>query len=92
MSLRFEADFPLGLPEEYGISGGVFYDMGSLWSLDNTAGVAPVDDGFELRSAIGVSLFWATPIGPLRLNFAKPIKKNDLDEEYTFGITLSTQF
>jgi outer membrane protein insertion porin family len=28
---RFEAAFPLGLPEEYGISGGVFYDVGSVW-------------------------------------------------------------
>jgi outer membrane protein insertion porin family len=92
VSLRFEADFPLGLPEEYGISGGVFYDMGSLWGLDNTAGVAVVDDSFELRTAIGVSLFWTTPIGPLRLNFAKPIKKNELDEENTFAITISTQF
>lgn len=92
VSLRFEADFPLGLPEEYGITGGVFYDMGSLWGLDNTTGAATVDDGFELRSAIGVSIFWTTPIGPLRLNFAKPIKKNDLDEENTFGISLSTQF
>ena len=35
---RFEADFPLGIPEEYGISGGVFLDVGSLWGLDNTAG------------------------------------------------------
>lgn len=92
VSLRFEADFPLGLPEEYGITGGVFYDMGSLWELDNTAGAALVDDGFELRTAVGVSIFWTTPIGPLRLNFAKPIKKNVLDEENTFAITISTQF
>ena len=92
VSMRFEADFPLGLPEEYGISCGVFYDMGSLWGLDNTAGANVVDDGFELRTAVGVSLFWATPIGPLRLNFAKPIKKNELDEENTFAITLSTNF
>ncbi len=89
---RFEADFPLGLPEEYGISGGVFFDVGSLWGLDNTAGVVTVDDGFELRSSVGVSIFWTTPIGPLRLNFAKPIKSNDLDEENTFDITISTQF
>lgn len=91
-SLRFEADFPLGLPEEYGISGGVFADFGSLWDLDNTAGAAVVDDSFELRSSIGFSVFWDTPIGPLRLNFAKPIKKNDLDEENSFDITISTQF
>ena len=89
---RFEADFPLGLPEEYGIAGGVFFDVGSLWGLDDTAGVSTVDDGFELRSSVGVSVFWTTPIGPLRLNFAKPIKSNDLDEENTFDITISTQF
>ena len=91
-SLRFEADFPLGLPEEYGISGGVFADFASLWGLDNTAGVVTVDDSFELRSSVGFSLFWTTPIGPLRMNFAKPIKKNDLDEENTFDITISTTF
>ena len=83
-SLRFEADFPLGLPEEYGISGGVFYDIGNL--------AGAVDDSFELRSSVGVSIFWDTPIGPLRLNFAKAIDKNPLDEENTFDITISTQF
>lgn len=91
-ALRLEADFPLGLPEEYGISGGIFADFGSLWDLDNTAGVNPVDDSFELRSSVGVSVFWTTPIGPLRLNFAKAIEKNPLDDENTFDITISTQF
>lgn len=91
-ALRLEANFPLGLPEEYGISGGVFFDAGSLWDLDNTAGVVTVDDDFELRTAVGVSIFWTTPIGPLRLNFAKPLESNPLDDENTFDITISTQF
>jgi len=91
VSLRLEADFPLGLPEEYGISGGVFFDAGSLWDLDNTLSGA-VDDGFELRTAAGVSIFWETPIGPLRLNFAKAIEKNPLDDENEFEITIQTQF
>ena len=92
VSLRFEADFPLPLPAEYGVSGGVFYDMASLWDLDNTAGAAVVDDSFELRSAIGVSLLWDTPIGPLRMNFSKPIKENALDETSSFDVTISTTF
>ena len=92
VSARFEADFPLGLPEEYGISGGVFLDFGSLWGLDDTAGVAVVDDSFEIRSSIGFSIFWSTPVGPLRLNFATPIQSNPLDEERSFDITLSSQF
>ena len=91
-SLRFEADFPLGLPEEYGVTGGVFYDMASLWDLDNTAGAATVDDSFELRSSIGFALLWDTPIGPLRMNFAKALESNPLDETNSFDVTISTQF
>jgi outer membrane protein insertion porin family len=92
-TVRFEADFPLGLPEEYGISGGLFLDAGSVWSLDDTAGTGgPVDDKAYLRSAVGVSVFWNTPIGPLRFNFAKPLVKEDYDIEQSFDLTISTQF
>lgn len=90
---RFEADFPLGLPEEYGIKGGLFLDVGSVWGLDNTAGTGgPVDDSMNLRSAIGLSVFWDTPIGPLRFNFTKALAKEDYDKEQTFDLTISTQF
>lgn len=90
---RFEADFPLGLPEEYGISGGAFYDVGSVWSLDNVAGTGgTVDDSMNLRSAIGVSLFWTTPIGPLRFNFSKALQKESYDRVQNFDLTISTKF
>ncbi|TYB89691.1 outer membrane protein assembly factor BamA [Oceaniovalibus sp. ACAM 378] len=91
---RLEAEFPVGLPEEYGISGGVFLDAGSVWSLDNTAGAGgvEVDDAFKLRVAAGVSVFWDTPIGPLRFNFSKALKKEDYDDEQNFNLTISTQF
>lgn len=88
---RFEADFPLGLPEEYGITGGAFMDVGSVWSLDDTNGGA-VDDSFNPRAAVGVSIFWNTPIGPLRFNFSHAVKKEDYDKEQTFDLTISTKF
>jgi outer membrane protein insertion porin family len=88
---RFEADFPLGLPEEYGITGGAFMDVGSVWSLDNTNGGA-VDDSFIPRATVGVSVFWTTPIGPLRFNFSHAVKKEDYDKEQTFDLTISTKF
>ena len=88
---RLEADFPLGLPEEYGIKGGVFVDVGSVWDLDATAaGVVGAD--FTARSVVGVSLFWDTPIGPLRFNFTDAIKKETYDREQKFDLTISTQF
>ncbi len=91
---RLEAEFPLGLPEEYGISGGVFLDAGSVWSLDNTEGFGgeEVDDGFNLRSSVGVSVFWTTPLGPLRFNFAKAIVKEDYDRTQTFNVSVQTDF
>ncbi|MGL6208291.1 MAG: BamA/TamA family outer membrane protein, partial [Paracoccaceae bacterium] len=88
---RFEADFPLGLPEEYGITGGVFFDIGSVWSLDQTvAGV--VGEDFAVRSTVGLSVFWTTPIGPLRFNFTHALQKESFDKEQTFDLTISTQF
>lgn len=88
---RAEAQFPLGLPEEYGLTGGLFADVGSIWGLDETYG-RDVDDSMNVRAAVGVSLFWTTPIGPLRMNFSKAVKKEDYDETQNFDLTLSTRF
>ncbi|WP_299359389.1 outer membrane protein assembly factor BamA [uncultured Paracoccus sp.] len=91
---RAETQFPLGLPEEYGMSGGLFADVGSVWGLDDTAGAdgVEVDDSMRVRASVGASLFWTTPIGPLRFNLAKAVKKEDYDEEQAFDLTISTRF
>ncbi|MGC1429676.1 MAG: outer membrane protein assembly factor BamA [Albidovulum sp.] len=89
---RLEAEFPLGLPEEYGISGGLFADVGSVWGLDNTTGTGTIDDDFHLRSSIGFSVFWDTVLGPLRFNFSKAINKEIYDKEQSFDFTVSTRF
>ena len=89
---RFEAQFPSGLPEEYGVRTGVFLDVGSLWGLDNTAGALPVDDSFAIRSSVGVSVFWDSALGPLRFNFSRALKKEPTDETRAFDLTVSTRF
>ena len=96
---RLEADFPLGLPEEYGLRGGVFFDVGSLWGLDDTGGApgptqpgGQIDDDLHWRSTVGFSLFWDTQLGPLRFNFSKALVKEDYDRERTFDLTISTRF
>jgi outer membrane protein insertion porin family len=90
---KLEAEFPLGLPEEYGMSGGVFYDVGSLWGIDNDYGSTFVEySGQNWRQVVGFSLFWDTVLGPLRFNFTKALQKQAMDEEQTFEITVSTKF
>ncbi len=88
---RFEAEFPFGLPEEYGLSGGVFYDVGSVWGLDQSSANVLYDD-MSLRHVIGLSIFWNTPVGPLRFNFSKAIKKEAFDQDRSFDFSLSATF
>ncbi|MEX3015169.1 outer membrane protein assembly factor BamA [Gymnodinialimonas hymeniacidonis] len=96
---RFEAAFPLPLPDEYGISGGVFADVGSVWGLDDVqggsaagSGASVVDDSFRLRSAVGVSIFWDTALGPLRFNFSHPVQYEDYDRTRNFDFTVEARF
>jgi len=93
IAARFETAFPLGLPEEYGVSGGLFYDIGTVWGLDNTAGLlGPVDDGMNWRQSIGFSVFWDTQIGPLRFNFSRVLDAEAYDQTRSFDFTIEARF
>lgn len=85
-----ETTFPLGLPEELGFSGAIFSDIGSLWGLDgNPPGVT---DNNTLRASIGAGLGWKSPFGPIRIDFAVPIAKDDADETKSFQLNFGTRF
>lgn len=94
VAARFEAEFPLGLPEEYGITGGLFYDVGNFWDLSdvNTTGGTIVGEGGSFRHVIGFAILWDTPVGPLRFNFTEALRKEDFDRDQSFELTLSTTF
>ncbi|WP_143529910.1 outer membrane protein assembly factor BamA [Salibaculum halophilum] len=89
---RLEAEFPLGLPEEYGITGGVFLDHGSVWDIGQPTGGNVDYNDYTPRTIAGVSIFWTTPIGPLRFNFSEPIDVQPRDETQGFDLTISTEF
>ncbi|QIE56080.1 outer membrane protein assembly factor BamA [Pikeienuella piscinae] len=101
---RAEVSFPVGLPEEFGIHGGLFADVGTLWGLDDNSARdtnvdsasngldITVDDSAHLRAAVGASIFWDSGFGPLRLNFAIPVKKQSGDETEFFRLTVGTRF
>ncbi len=93
LAARIEASFPLGAPEEYGIHGGLFFDAGTLYGLGVPSNGATVQ-GREssLRTAVGVSLFWESPLGPLRFDFARPLQKEDFDRTENFRFSVSSRF
>lgn len=102
--VRADVSFPLGLPESFGIHGGVFADAGTIWGLDDTSYTAlnpvggggaqtfNVDDDLAFRATAGVSLFWTSPFGPLRMNFALPIVKEEEDKTEFFRFSAGTRF
>lgn len=94
VAARFEAEFPIGLPDQLGITGAVFYDIGNLWDLDNAnpGNLATVGEGGSFRHVIGFSIIWESIFGPLRFNFSDAIRKEDFDREQTFDLTVQTTF
>ncbi|MFK7869561.1 MAG: outer membrane protein assembly factor BamA [Roseobacter sp.] len=94
IAARFEAEFPLGLPDEYGLMGGLFYDVGNLYDLSDVdlTGGNIVGEGGSFRHVLGFAILWDTPIGPLRFNFTEALKKEDFDRDQSFEITINTSF
>ena len=85
-----EMSFPLGLPEELGILGHGFSDVGSLWSLDDSG--PEVLDESSIRASLGLGLSWRSPFGPIRVDLATPIVKEDFDQEEVFRFNFGTRF
>ncbi len=85
--------FPLGLPKELGINGILFSDNGTVKGVDqiNRRGAEIADSG-SLRSSYGFSIAWSSPLGPIRLDFAKAAKKEDYDRTESFRFNFGTTF
>lgn len=86
-----ELSFPLGLPEELGIKGHGFTDLGSLWDIDNASG-GDVEDVNSLRATAGVGISWRSPLGPVRVDLAVPYLDEDFDKDEVFRFNFGTRF
>lgn len=67
-----------------------FWDVGMVGGADS--GLAINAHANDLRSSIGVGISWISPVGPLRLAFAKPIRKFDGDKIQTMQFQIGTSF
>jgi outer membrane protein insertion porin family len=82
--------FPLGLPEEFGMLGAIFADVGAVGMVDDSR--PDVRDDFALRLSVGVGVYWDSPFGPIRIDFANPLIKQDYDQEEAFRFSAGTRF
>mgnify|MGYP002725525224 CR=1 FL=1 len=82
--------FPMGLPEEFGVLGRTFTDFGSSGKLSPTK--SSVRDTGSLRVSAGFGLTWTSPFGPVGLDAAVPLVKEDFDIEESIRLNFGTRF
>lgn len=89
-----EATFPMpGIPEDIGLRGAVFADAATLFGNSvNTGGQAANGINQSWRASIGAGLIWASPFGPLRVDYAFPVKKESFDQVERFKFGIQTNF
>ena len=89
-SLTGELGFPLGLPDELNLRGAVFTDVGTLTTIDDS-GPELVDESSP-RLSIGAGINFRSPLGPIRLDFARALIKEDFDQTESFRFSFGTRF
>jgi len=89
-----EVTFPLfGLPREAGIRGAVYADAGSVFGYSSPAKINDiVGNDQSIRTSVGTGILWSSPIGPIRLDFAVPLNKNEVDQVQNFRFTAGSVF
>jgi outer membrane protein insertion porin family len=99
-----ELRFPTPLPEQYGIGTALFIEAGTLGLVDDQDKLVrdPVTeeifespfirDELSLRASAGLSVFWDSPLGPIRFDFSQPLAREPYDKVKTFRFSTSTSF
>lgn len=101
-SATAELRFPLPfLPQDLGLSGAIYTAAGSVFGTDAQKSAAAyvaknggtnnlvIQDSSALRSSVGGSLIWDSPIGPLRADYSFVTSKAAFDQTQPFGFSYS---
>ncbi|MDX3929677.1 MAG: outer membrane protein assembly factor BamA [Shinella sp.] len=90
-----EVTFPVPfVSRDAGFRGALFVDAGTLYGNDVSTLASDEVRGTDmsLRVAVGAGVVWASPFGPLRFDYAVPLKKEEFDETQRFKFGISSQF
>lgn len=63
-----------------------FLDAGGIYGADEAIQLG------DMRSSVGIGISWISPVGPLRLAFAKPIKQFDNDRIQSLQFQIGSSF
>jgi outer membrane protein insertion porin family len=83
-----------GVPDEYGLKATAFIDAGSVFRYSGPTAFPGSTQSLQVananvaRSSIGAGLTWASPLGPLTIDYAVPLTKAayDVVQPFRFGV------
>lgn len=99
-----ELTVPNYLPDDLGIDTSLFVDFGVVGLISNLpanncvidpvaqVALSCVQDDPSLRVSAGLSVFWDSPFGRVRLDFSQVLVKEDYDKTESFRFSAGTQF
>jgi outer membrane protein insertion porin family len=90
-----QLNFPVFIPDEYQIKGFIFADYGILGrppKSEYSWNGAPNLIDQDLRTSVGVGIYWNTPMGPMNFSWGWPLRVNAYDRERRFLLSFETQF
>ena len=90
-----ELSFPLlGIPKELGLLGKAFLDVGSLWGNADATTMPGYNvlDSQLMRVGTGVGIQWISPFGPIRVDYAVPVRQENWDKTENIRFSFGTRF
>ncbi len=87
---RNELNFPLGLPDELGVTGLAFADVGTIYNTGSSGSL--VKDESSLRATAGIGVSWVSPFGPVKFFLSKPFLKENYDKKEIFRFSFGTTY
>lgn len=90
-----ELRFPNFLPDELGIKTALFTDFGTVGLAADKpvcSMFSCIKDDMSLRASAGLSVYWNSPFGPVRLDFSQVLNKEDYDQTESFRFSAGTKF
>ncbi len=85
-----EVKFPLTTLASFGFTGFIFTDLGSLGGSEETGPDVLAED--SVRASVGVGFGLKTPLGPVRVNWAQAVIKENFDKTEFFTFSFGTRF
>ena len=91
-TVKTELKLPIpGVSPQLGISGALFGVLGTVTEIDETGG-DKIKDSSNPRVSVGFGVQWKSPFGPVRVDFAQAIIKEDFDRTQFFKFNFGAGF